>query len=88
MRGPTQVDSDSEDEAPLVQIPRVSPNLLAALEQDLCENARESQQACADLSTSTLSPTGPSFQAGPTQRDEEDSPEVFFFSWSSENRTI
>ena len=39
-RGPTQVDSDSEDEFPFQG---GSPDLLAALEQDLCEGNDNSQ---------------------------------------------
>ena len=37
MRGPTQVDSDSEHERPLVRASLVPPDVMAALEQDFCE---------------------------------------------------
>ena len=46
LRGPTQVDSDSEDERPLVRASLVPPDVMAALEQDICEahHSGQSQQ--------------------------------------------
>ena len=45
---PTQVDSDSEDGQPLVRPGRVPPDVMEALEHDLCER-------CLDPSTTELS---------------------------------
>ena len=45
MRGPTQVDSDSEDERPLVRASVVSPDVMVPLEEDFCEPHHSSIQS-------------------------------------------
>ena len=60
---PTQVDSDLEDEQPLVRPVRVPSNVVEALEHDLCEGRRDpatTQLSCAVLSN----PNSPGFIKG------------------------
>ena len=59
VRGPTQVDSDPEDEAPLVKVPCVSPNLLATLEQYLREEIDASQSHQVTAARADLGVSGP-----------------------------
>ena len=50
---PTEVDSDSEDEQPLVRPVRVPSDVVEALEHDLCEGCRDpaAQLSCAVLAS-------------------------------------